>query len=128
MTESTPVRCIARYLVDGIARHGRVDGDGFVRWTAAPWEGGRETGRRQAIEHELLRLLERGVAGQPPHRRHEARRLHGHLRIHALGIDVVPRRWAEATPTADAPSLLVPADARAKGPRLVDYVVVKRAR
>ena len=51
----------------------------------------------------------------------------GDLRIHALGIDVVPRRWAEATPTADAPSLLVPADARATGPRLVDYVEVKRA-
>ena len=52
----------------------------------------------------------------------------GDLRIHALGIDVVPRRWADATPTVDAPSLLVPADPRATGPRLVDYVEVRRAR
>ena len=52
----------------------------------------------------------------------------GDLRIHALGIDVVPRRWAEATPTADAPSLLVPADEKSTGPRLVDYVEVTRAR
>ena len=49
----------------------------------------------------------------------------GALRIHALGIDVVPRRWKDATPTADAPSLLVPDDARATPPRLVDYVEVK---
>ena len=46
----------------------------------------------------------------------------GDLRIYALGIDVVPRRWAESTPTADAPSLLVSADARATAPRLVDYL------
>ena len=52
----------------------------------------------------------------------------GDLRIHTLGIDVVPRRWADATPTVDAPSLLVPADPRATGPRLVDYVEVRRAR
>jgi hypothetical protein len=52
----------------------------------------------------------------------------GDLRIHALGIDVVPRRWAAATPTPDAPSLLVPADAKATTPRLVDYVEVRRAR
>ena len=52
----------------------------------------------------------------------------GDLRIHALGIDVVPRRWAVATPTPDAPSLLVPADAKATTPRLVDYVEVRRAR
>jgi len=48
----------------------------------------------------------------------------GTLRIHALGIDVVPRRWAEATPTSDAPSLLVPADDEATRARLVDYVEV----
>jgi hypothetical protein len=52
----------------------------------------------------------------------------GDLRIHALGIDVVPRRWTEATPKVDAPSLLAPADERATAPRLVDYVEVKRAR
>ena len=51
----------------------------------------------------------------------------GDLRIYALGIDVVPRRWAEATPTQQAPSLLVSADARATAPRLVDYVEVPRA-
>ena len=51
----------------------------------------------------------------------------GDLRIYALGIDVVPRRWADATPTRDAPSLLVPADAGGTPPRLVDFVEVKRA-
>jgi hypothetical protein len=49
----------------------------------------------------------------------------GDLRIYALGIDVVPRQWADSTPTADSPSLLAPADARATAPRLVDYVEVK---
>ena len=48
----------------------------------------------------------------------------GDLRIYALGIDVVPRRWADATPTDDAPSLLVSADAGATPPKLVDYVEV----
>ena len=52
----------------------------------------------------------------------------GDLRIHAIGIDVVPRRWKETTPTADASSLLVPDDARATAPRLVDYVEVRGAR
>jgi len=52
----------------------------------------------------------------------------GDLRIHALGIDVVSRRWKEATPTPAAPSLLVPDDAKATGPRLVDYVEVKGTR
>ena len=52
----------------------------------------------------------------------------GDLRIHALGIDVVPRRWKETTPTPEAPSLLVPDDARATAPRLVDYVEVRGAR
>ena len=49
----------------------------------------------------------------------------GALRIHALGIDRVPRRWREVTPTPDAPSLLVPADDQATPPRLVDYVEVR---
>jgi hypothetical protein len=48
----------------------------------------------------------------------------GALRIHALGIDRVPRRWRAATPTTDAPSLLVPADDEATAPRLVDFVEV----
>ena len=52
----------------------------------------------------------------------------GDLCIHALGIDVVPRRWKEATPTTDAPSLLVPDDARATAPRLVDYIEVRGGR
>ena len=55
MTESTAVLRIARYLLDGQPRHGRVDGDGFVRWSAAPWEGGRETGPRDAAA--AVRLL-----------------------------------------------------------------------
>jgi hypothetical protein len=49
----------------------------------------------------------------------------GDLHIHALGIDIVPRKWKEATPTAEAPSLLVSDDPRATTPRLVDYVEVK---
>jgi hypothetical protein len=52
----------------------------------------------------------------------------GELRIHALGIDVVPRRWKAATPTPDAPSLLVPDDTKAMPPKLVDYVEVRAAR
>ena len=51
----------------------------------------------------------------------------GALQIHALGIDVVPRRWAEASPTAEAPSLLVSADLKATPPRLVDFVEVNPA-
>jgi hypothetical protein len=49
----------------------------------------------------------------------------GDLCIYALGIDVVPRRWSEVTPTAEAPSLLVAADEKATRPRLVDFVEVK---
>jgi hypothetical protein len=52
----------------------------------------------------------------------------GELRIHAIGIDVVPRTWKEATPTTDAPSLLVPDDVKATAPRLVDYVEVTGTR
>ena len=52
----------------------------------------------------------------------------GDLCIHALGIDVVPRRWKEATPTSVAPSLLVPDDIRATAPRSVDYIEVRGAR
>jgi hypothetical protein len=48
----------------------------------------------------------------------------GALHLYALGIDRVPRRWADATPTADAPSLLVPADDQATSPRLVDFIEV----
>jgi hypothetical protein len=49
----------------------------------------------------------------------------GDLRIYALGIDAVPRSWKAATPTPDAPSLLVSADANATPPRLVDFAEVK---
>jgi hypothetical protein len=49
----------------------------------------------------------------------------GALRIYALGIDRVPRRWRETTPTPDAPSLLVAEDDQATAPRLVDYVEVQ---
>ncbi|PYP80386.1 MAG: hypothetical protein DMD35_04580 [Gemmatimonadetes bacterium] len=52
----------------------------------------------------------------------------GELRIYALGIDAVPREWAEATPTDFQPSLLVPDDRSATAPKLVDYVEVTRAR
>ncbi len=49
----------------------------------------------------------------------------GDLRIYALGIDRVSRRWSEVTPTPEAPSLLVPADANATPPKLVDFVEVR---
>ncbi|HET7225528.1 MAG TPA: fumarylacetoacetate hydrolase family protein [Candidatus Eisenbacteria bacterium] len=48
-----PVR-IARYLYAGTIRHGRPDGDAFVRWSAPPWEGGRETGERDPLEASRL--------------------------------------------------------------------------
>ncbi len=37
---------IGRYARDGAPHVGRREGDSFVRWTAAPWEGGRETTAR----------------------------------------------------------------------------------
>ena len=46
---------IARYRLNGAAHFGRRDGDGFVRLGAAPWEGGRETGERDAAP--AVRLL-----------------------------------------------------------------------
>jgi 2-keto-4-pentenoate hydratase/2-oxohepta-3-ene-1,7-dioic acid hydratase in catechol pathway len=46
---------IARYRLNGAAHFGRRDGDGFVRLGAAPWEGGRETGERDAAS--AVRLL-----------------------------------------------------------------------
>lgn len=38
------VLLIARYALDGAAHWGRVTEDVFVRWSAPPWEGGREIG------------------------------------------------------------------------------------
>jgi 2-keto-4-pentenoate hydratase/2-oxohepta-3-ene-1,7-dioic acid hydratase in catechol pathway len=41
----TPVvQHVARYRVDDAVHHGRREAGGFVRLSAAPWEGGRETG------------------------------------------------------------------------------------
>jgi 2-keto-4-pentenoate hydratase/2-oxohepta-3-ene-1,7-dioic acid hydratase in catechol pathway len=40
---------IVRYLVDGVPRIGRLDGDALRRMSAPPWEGGAETG-----EHDVL--------------------------------------------------------------------------
>ena len=42
------VQHIARYRVGEAVHHGRRDGDGFVRLTAPPWNGGRETGDHDA--------------------------------------------------------------------------------
>ncbi len=39
---------IARYLLNGVAYYGRIDEDHLVRWSAAPWEGGVESGPRDA--------------------------------------------------------------------------------
>ena len=56
----------------------------------------RQAGRRQPIEDLLLRLLERGIAGEPPQRRHERHDVHRHLGVDArrkLPIDRLrPRR------------------------------------
>ncbi len=49
MGSAAPVLHIARYVVDGAERCGRVDGDQFVRWSAPPWEGGVETGPRDPM-------------------------------------------------------------------------------
>src|SRR5262245_66082092 len=46
---------IARYALDGAVHFGRRDGDAFRRMTAAPWEGGRETGAHDRIA--AVRLL-----------------------------------------------------------------------
>ena len=49
------VRHIARYSLDGRVHHGRLDQDRFQRLTAAPWEGGFETGSSDPISG--VRLL-----------------------------------------------------------------------
>ena len=38
------VQHIARYRVDDVVHHGRREPGGFARLSAAPWDGGRETG------------------------------------------------------------------------------------
>jgi 2-keto-4-pentenoate hydratase/2-oxohepta-3-ene-1,7-dioic acid hydratase in catechol pathway len=46
---ATPaIQHIARYRVGDTVHHGRRDGNGFARLTAPPWNGGRETGERDA--------------------------------------------------------------------------------
>src|SRR3989442_13242393 len=46
---------IARYVVDGAVRFGRRRDGEFARLSAAPWEGGRETGERdRAAAGKLL--------------------------------------------------------------------------
>jgi 2-keto-4-pentenoate hydratase/2-oxohepta-3-ene-1,7-dioic acid hydratase in catechol pathway len=55
MTRTTETLLIARYRIDGRDHHGRVVDEGFVRWGAAPWEGGRETGPLD--RREIARLL-----------------------------------------------------------------------
>lgn len=46
---------VARYLLDGAVRVGRLDGDAFVRLSDVPWRGGRETGARDP--RDGVRLL-----------------------------------------------------------------------
>ena len=48
---------IARYVVDGAARFGRRRDGEFARLSAAPWEGGRETGARSGPPPEPLLFL-----------------------------------------------------------------------
>jgi len=45
---------IARYRSNGAVHTGRREDDHFVRLTAPPWEGGRETGERDAIDRVVL--------------------------------------------------------------------------
>ena len=54
MSSSLPLH-IARYQVDGAVHFGRRHGEAFARLTAAPWEGGRETGEHDAAS--AVRLL-----------------------------------------------------------------------
>jgi len=51
----SPIQHIARYRRDGVVHVGRCEGDGFARLTAPPWEGGRESGERDAAS--TVRLL-----------------------------------------------------------------------
>src|SRR5262245_19559736 len=43
---AAPALHIARYRVSGEIHYGRREPDGYLRWSAAPWLGGRETGPR----------------------------------------------------------------------------------
>jgi 2-keto-4-pentenoate hydratase/2-oxohepta-3-ene-1,7-dioic acid hydratase in catechol pathway len=52
---TTSPQLIARYAVDHAAHFGVHRGDTFARLSAAPWEGGRETGERDPIAS--VRLL-----------------------------------------------------------------------
>jgi 2-keto-4-pentenoate hydratase/2-oxohepta-3-ene-1,7-dioic acid hydratase in catechol pathway len=54
MANSSPQH-IARYALHGAVHVGRCSGDTFARLTAAPWEGGRETGERDPVS--AVRLL-----------------------------------------------------------------------
>jgi 2-keto-4-pentenoate hydratase/2-oxohepta-3-ene-1,7-dioic acid hydratase in catechol pathway len=45
---------IARYLAAGRVHYGRVDGEGFERWSAAPWQGGRALGERDPRDGSRL--------------------------------------------------------------------------
>lgn len=45
---------IARYVADGAPRYGRVDAGHYRRMSAAPWEGGRETGERDDASRVAL--------------------------------------------------------------------------
>ncbi len=54
MPTQTP-QLIARYALDGAVHRGRHCGEYFARLSAAPWEGGRETGERDPVSS--VRLL-----------------------------------------------------------------------
>jgi 2-keto-4-pentenoate hydratase/2-oxohepta-3-ene-1,7-dioic acid hydratase in catechol pathway len=49
------VQLVARYRVDDAVHHGRREAGGFARLSAAPWEGGRETGEHDP-DHALALL------------------------------------------------------------------------
>jgi 2-keto-4-pentenoate hydratase/2-oxohepta-3-ene-1,7-dioic acid hydratase in catechol pathway len=53
MSRQAPL-LVARYRADGRIHVGRRDGAGFVRLSAYPWEGGAETGVRDADEAVTL--------------------------------------------------------------------------
>jgi 2-keto-4-pentenoate hydratase/2-oxohepta-3-ene-1,7-dioic acid hydratase in catechol pathway len=53
--ESAPPSHVARYLLDGRAHYGRLDGESFERLSDAPWLGGRPVGALDA--RAAVRLL-----------------------------------------------------------------------
>jgi 2-keto-4-pentenoate hydratase/2-oxohepta-3-ene-1,7-dioic acid hydratase in catechol pathway len=48
------IQHIARYRAQGEIHHGRREPGGYIRWSAAPWQSGRETGPHDALDRVTL--------------------------------------------------------------------------